>query len=123
MAKVGAPKGGRVHWLILNLPLYVIRNYWISYDYTTHDYCIFRRCKQISLNNFLYMDIYIVKRTSRKCWRLMAFNMETAQTVFQTFRKSVEVAEYINEVANEWHCGRAWTEDREYIESNRPRKS
>lgn len=118
MAKVGAPKGGRVHWLLLNLPLYVVRNYWACYDYTTHDYCIFRKCKQISLNNFRYMDIYMVKRTSRKCWRLMAFNMETAQTVFRSFRKSSDVAEYINELAQSWHSGRAWTEDRKYIEAD-----
>lgn len=117
MAKVGAPKGGRVHWFLLNLPQYVVRNYWVYYDYPTHDYLLCRKCKHVSLRSFNFMDIYIIKRTSRKCWRLMAFNMETAQTVFRTFRKSAEVAEYIGELANEWHGGRAWTDDREYIEN------
>lgn len=117
MAKVGAPKGGRVHWLLINLPLYVRLNYWVNYDYPTHDYFLCRKCRKISLNNFRFMDLYIVKRTSRKCWRLMAFHMETAQTVFRTFRKSAEVAECIGEIAKAWHSGRAWTEDREYIEN------
>ena len=35
-----------------------------------------------------------------------------------TFRKSTEVAECIGEPANAWHDGRAWTEDREYIEKD-----
>lgn len=118
MAKVGAPKGGRVHWFLLNLPPYVKKNYWVNYAYPNHDYFLCRRCKQVSMNNFRYMDMYIVKRTSRKCWRLMAFNMETAQTVFRVFRKSAEVAEYIGELAKEWHGGRGWTEDRGYIEND-----
>ena len=117
MAKVGAPKGGRVHWLLLNLSDYTWHNYWVYYDYPTHDYLIARKVHHMSLRTFNFMDIYIVKRTSRKCWRLMAFNMDTAQTVYRTFRKSCEVADFIDELANEWHSGRAWTEDREYIEN------
>lgn len=117
MAKVGAPKGGRVHWLLINLPLYVKKNYYVNYNYPYHDYCIHRKCKKISTYNFAYMDLYVVKRTSRKCWRLMAFNMETAQTIYRTFSKSAEVAAYIGELANAWHEGRAWTQDREYIEN------
>ena len=117
MAKVGAPKGGRVHWLIFNLSSYVCRNYWRFYDYPTHDYLICRRCHHLSWRTFNFMDIFIIKSPSRKCWRVMAFNMDTAQTVYRTFRKSSEVADFIDELASEWHGGREWTEDREYIEN------
>ena len=118
MAKVGAPKGGRVHWFLYELPVYVRKNYFAFYNYAIHDYMLCRKCKKMSDNNFLYMDLYIVKRTSRKCWKVMAFNVETLQTVYRSFTKSADAGQFINELANEWHGGRAWTEDREYIEND-----
>lgn len=106
-----------MHWFLIHLPQYVKRNYWVNYDYVYHDYFICRKCRHVSMNNFRFMDMYIVKRTSRKCWRLMAYNMETAQVMYRTHRKSSEIAREIAEIAVKWHNATPWTCDREYIEN------
>ena len=118
MGKVGAPKGGRVHWFLYELPMYVRTNYFAFYNYAIHDYMLFRKCKKMSDNNFLYADLFIVKRSSHKCWKVMAFNVETSQTEYRAFKRSTEAGQFICELAPQWHDGREWTQDREYIEND-----
>lgn len=78
--RVGAPKGGRVHWLIWALRGEFIHVYEVSYDYLYHNYA-FVRYRPHRYNSIL--DVFIVVRTSKKCWRVMYFNHE--KLIFQYF--------------------------------------
>lgn len=118
--KVGAPKGLRVHWLLAEMPVYgsyFCKNYNVSYDYDTHNYFFFRKCAKISLNNFKFADFYTVVRTSKRCWRVVAHNMETKETIYESFEVSQDVCKWLDSVASLWHNNRPWQDDREYIES------
>lgn len=83
---MGAPKGGRVHWLLLHLRKDFKRSYQCYYNYTWHRYSFIRYERKK-----LY-DIFIVIRTSRDCWKCTYFNRETLD--FETFstRKSKHMA-------------------------------
>lgn len=74
---VGAPRGGRVHWLLWNLRKDFAKAYHISYDYATHNY-IFYRTERSQL-----YDVFVVVRTSRHCWRCMYSNVK--QQKFEYF--------------------------------------
>lgn len=74
---IGAPKGGRVHWLLWSLSPDFKYTYRIYYNYAFHRYCFYR----IEKNNL--HDIFIVNRTSAHCWRVMYVNTITGD--FQYF--------------------------------------
>lgn len=60
---VGAPRGGRVHWLLWNLRKDFAAAYHIKYNYARHSYLF---CRYIKRDLF---DTFSVVRTSRRCWR------------------------------------------------------
>ena len=62
--KVGAPKGGRVHWLLWNLKAEFKRAYNCSYNYANHNYTFYRMTEKKQL-----CDIFIIKQTCESCWR------------------------------------------------------
>lgn len=62
----GAPKGGRVHWLVYELSNEFKSEYKILYDYSTHNYLFWRKGIRIR-------DFFLVMRTSKKCFRIMFF--------------------------------------------------
>lgn len=68
MVRVGAPPGGRVHWLLLHLPREFARAYTLRYDYLYHNYHFTRYDKRT------IVDEFIVVRTSRRCFRVMFFS-------------------------------------------------
>lgn len=74
---IGAPKGGRVHWLLWCLGQDFKRAYKLFYNYATHNYCFYRLEKQTLL------DVFIIQRTSAQCWRIMYTNTKTGD--FETF--------------------------------------
>ena len=67
---VGAPKGGRVHWLIFHLPSDFKGAYEIYYNYDKHNYLFIRHAGRKVL------DVFIVKQTSKHYWRCMYVNIE-----------------------------------------------
>ena len=69
--RIGSPVGGRVHWLIWALRGEFLRVYESHYDYLSHNY-VFVRYRPHRYNRIL--DIFIVIRTSKKCWRCSYFN-------------------------------------------------
>ena len=75
MAKVGAPKGGRVHWLLINLPLYVKKNYYVNYNYPYHDYCIHRK-------------LSIERLAKAQRWQRISANLPTHGTRAERGRKT-----------------------------------
>lgn len=113
--RVGAPKGGRVHWFLLNLPCYVTENYRCSFDYEKHAYFLFRRCAQISKGNFAISDFYTIVRTSRRCWRVTAHDMVSKETVYKSAQTSAGAGKIVAEYARKWHDDRPWTSDRQVI--------
>ena len=68
---IGAPLGGRVHWLLWNLPTGFKRLYKLRFDYEYHNYHFTR------YDGRMPIDQFIVVRTSRRCFRCMYFNYET----------------------------------------------
>lgn len=62
-SKVGAPKGGRVHWLLWNLPKEFKGAYILQYDYKRHNYIFYR------MDGRRLYDIFIVAQTSKHYWR------------------------------------------------------
>ena len=85
--RVGAPKGGRVHWLIYNLPADFKNSYIINYQYSLHQYVFYRMS-----GKFLY-DCFIVKRTSRRYFRAVYINVCYNEVEFFGDYKSVKIAE------------------------------
>jgi hypothetical protein len=73
--RFGAPKGGRVHWLLYSLPSDFLKVYDIDYNYKYHNY----RFVRYAQNRVRYViDEFIVIRTSKRCWRVSYFNRVTA---------------------------------------------
>ena len=71
--KIGAPKGGRVHWLLWELNKEFKSKYLCSYDYALHRYCFYRMDGR---SHRLY-DVFLVVRTSRRCFRVTYYNVHT----------------------------------------------
>lgn len=61
---VGAPKGGRVHWLLWNLPTSFKSAYILSYDYSRHNYVFYR------LRGKHLYDAFIVHQSSKHYFRV-----------------------------------------------------
>ena len=75
--RIGAPSGGRVHWMLFNLPNHFKRAYRLSYDYATHNYIFYR------MNGYHLYDVFIVVQTSRHYWRVTYAN--TKNQVYEHF--------------------------------------
>ena len=92
--KAGAPKGGRVHWFLYNLPRELKAAYTIRYNYDKHNYALIRypngdeRRKPI--------DLYIIIRTCRQCFRITYYNYERNDFEQFSAATSAEEAEAIN---------------------------
>lgn len=113
---IGAPKGARVHWFLLNLPKYVAYNYNFNYDENKHAYFVWRRWWHCSENNFRYADFYTVVQTSARCWRVMAHSNLTGETVYRSCKTSTDAGKVIATYARYWHDSREWKEDRQQIQ-------
>ena len=93
--KIGAPKGGRVHWLLWHLPPEFKGVYEIYYDYNEHNYTFARH-----LGRKLF-DIFIVKQTSVHWWRAMYVNVKTQKYECFGYRNTRMIAEYMFELYTE----------------------
>ena len=86
LKRVGAPKGGRVHWLLWHLTPDFKGKYELIYDYSHHDYVFLRYEKRK-----LY-DIFIVMRTSIHRWKCVYFNAKCKAFERCSTRKSEHMA-------------------------------
>lgn len=89
--KVGAPAGGRVHWLIMFLPREFKLTYKLRFDYEYHNYH-FSRCE----GSRTPKDEFIIIRTSRSCFRCMYFNYENNYFEYFSEDTAREMAEHIS---------------------------
>ncbi len=91
--KVGAPLGGRVHWLLWHLSAEFKRAYKLSFDYEYHNYH-FVRHEDGNIRK-LPIDEYIVIRTSRRCFRCMYFNYNNNYFEYFSEKTSFAMAEHL----------------------------
>lgn len=90
--KRGAPKGGRVHWLLWNLPTEFKRAYKLYYNYKKHNY-VFMRYKYKNL-----IDVFIIKQSSQHWWRVMYAHPEKQVYEYFGFRSTRIIAEIMFEL-------------------------
>lgn len=83
---IGAPKGGRVHWLLWSLPAEFKREFTLKFDYSKHNYVFYR-----NKGNSLY-DIFIVEQSSKHYWRMAYVNVEKQKYVFDGDNKTTRLA-------------------------------
>ena len=86
MRCVGAPKGGRVHWLLWSLPREFKNSYILAYNYDKHNYCFYR------LSGHKLYDIFIISHTSKHYFRMSYFNSETTEILFDGDNKATRLA-------------------------------
>lgn len=94
MRKVGAPAGGRVHWLLWNLPPRLSTVYRVHMDYLYHNYLFIRQLDRRRMPR----DLFIVVRTSRKCWRCMYFHFEYNYFEYFSERTSKKLVAHMERV-------------------------
>lgn len=92
--RVGAPKGGRVHWLILNLSNQFKSSFICSYHYNKHNYSFYR---YIGHSKRLF-DLFVIVRTSKRCFKLVYTNFISSIYIARTFRTSKECAMYMHAI-------------------------
>lgn len=97
--RVGAPLGGRVHWLLLNLSGNFKLNHTLSYNYKTHCYTFYRYTGQ---RNKRIVDVYIIIRTSKRCFKLMYNNLNLDIYITKSFRTSKLCAGFMDKLFNEF---------------------
>ena len=89
---VGAPKGGRVHWLLWHLPKEFKGAYKLYYNYAKHNYTFIRYRKRT------VYEVFIVKQTSKHWWRVMYVNVVTQKYECFGYRNTRIIAEYMYEL-------------------------
>lgn len=93
--KAGAPKGGRVHWLLWHLPAEFKGAYELYYNYATHNYTFCRHD-----GRKLY-DVFIIKQTSKHWWRCMYACPERKKYECFGYRNTRIIAEFMFELYQE----------------------
>ncbi len=94
MNSVGAPKGGRVHWVLLQSSKYIRQNYDVIYDYDNHNYFFKRKRKCCDEKHT--EDYFTVTRTSDVCFRCMYVSLKSGEIEYQSFEKSVLLDRYMH---------------------------
>lgn len=85
--RVGAPKGGRVHWILWNLPSDFKRAYILRFDYPLHRYIFYR------LSGTRLYDFFVVDRTSKRYFRAVYVNVVRNDVEFFGHKKPSRIAE------------------------------
>ena len=88
--KVGAPKGGRVHWFLHYLTPFTRKRYVISFNYADHNYFCYRKEKS------KFLSILTVVRTSPLCFRVMYHNFRTKKSFYRSFESAHKLATWFN---------------------------
>ena len=93
MRKVGAPKGGRVHWLLWHLPPDFKKAYRLLFDYKKHNYIFYRMDGRTTL-----FDVFIIEQSSKHYWRAMYANSKTQKYEYFAYGNTRIIAEYMIEL-------------------------
>ena len=86
--KVGAPKGGRVHWVLHELPTEFKGKYILAYQYKYHRYIFYR------LDGRKLYDIFIVNRSKKaRYFRAVYANLKRNEIELFGHKKPSMIAE------------------------------
>lgn len=86
--KVGAPIGGRVHWILHELPTEFKGKYILVYQYKYHRYIFYR------MDGRRLYDIFIVNRSKKaRYFRAVYANMKRNEIEFFGHKKPSRIAE------------------------------
>ena len=88
----GAPPGGNVHWLHLELVGEFTKAYRLSYNHSFHHYHYSRYRKRTLIDEF------IVIRTSKRCYRVTYFNEDFKHFQYFSARNYRECAKKMIEI-------------------------
>jgi hypothetical protein len=91
MNKIGAPKGGRVHWLHLYAPAWLHREYSLDYAYANHCYRYTRIGKKAR------QDDYTVIHGKRRNWTVVYFDRPSEIFEERHFENAYSVIQYLEE--------------------------
>ncbi len=94
--RAGAPKGGRVHWLLWNLTSELKRAYVVRFDYENHNYALIRYPERNERRNPI--DEFIVIRTSECCWRIMYYHFEQSYFEYVSAKTSNEAVKLMQSI-------------------------
>ncbi|MBQ8685140.1 MAG: hypothetical protein IJ514_03090 [Clostridia bacterium] len=90
--KIGAPKGGRVHWLLWHLPAEFKGAYELYYDYKKHSYVFVRH------HGRALFDVFIVMHSSKHWWRMMYSCPSKKKYEYFGYRNTRILAEFMFEI-------------------------
>ena len=86
----------RVHWLLWYLSPSFKGFYRIVFNYNTHSYLCYRNNK-CDNGRSLY-DVFLVVRTSKRCFRMMYCDTTYPAFVYRSFRTSADCASFMEEI-------------------------
>lgn len=90
--RIGAPPGGRVHWLSDELAGEFGKAYRRTYNYRNHHYRFYRMRKRTLIDEFL------VVRTSKRCYRVIYFNQDFKFFLYFSSKNYIECANKMREI-------------------------
>lgn len=88
----------RVHWLLFHLSPGFKAKYKLIFDYKFHSYCFYRPV--YGHTSIKFIDLFVVVRTSKRCFRLMYVNRTTAWVTYESFKTSQACATYMERMAD-----------------------
>lgn len=80
---------GRVHWFLWHLDKSIKRDYKIYFDYACHSYTLIRYSIRIPY------DLFVVVRTSKRCFRVVYSCVRSNQMIYKSFSTSKLCADFI----------------------------
>ena len=90
---MGTNEGGRVHWFLLHLSPMVKTRFKLFWDYEYHNYALIRTEKRTLI------DVFVVVRSSERCFRVIYFNKKTLYFEYFSARNAKAAAELVNKKA------------------------
>lgn len=92
----------RVHWLLFELTPTFKGYYKLLYDYETHSYCFYHNYCNGRSNRL--KEVFIVIRTSKRCYRMMYHNYDTRIFVYRSFSTAHDCASFMLDIGFPfWH--------------------
>ena len=88
----GAPKGGRVHWMLWNLPSDLKGAYELYYDYARHNYLFVRHSGR------KVYDLFVVVQTSKHYWHVTYCNTQKQKYEYFGYRNTRIIGEWMYEI-------------------------
>lgn len=86
----------RVHWLLWELSYQFKGYYKLLYNYETHRYCFYRN--YLDNNSKRLKEVFIVIRTSKRCYRMMYYNHFLSYFTYESFRSARTCARRMQEL-------------------------